>query len=560
MADEGMQTDAGSRNRVVRSDTTAELSQIESFSPHILEATLRNTNWESVMRDFFRTNSPRFEGFRKILSDGGDFDIQMMSVYNDFMQGVETVLRNQIKIIGVTEEKFVAATKCGVVDDNPVSVHLVSLLENLSDFHDFGRMMEDKFLAEYSAPVASSAKSPGDPTGSVSHCRVLWDIENIGVGKKLGGLATIERLQRFLQGKGLFGRGIDCRITAFFNPAHKSNNISKKVVNELDKAAVEIVWVSDKREDADRKLGHRIAQELQVLSPQDTTFVIITSDQDFRHHFQLLRNSNYNIIVIHNATESSKWSATMAMHCSASYHWKDVLQTGAHENNAKAEGELLIPSGVDNTQSPVAESLPDGWEQKYDPKTNKPFYVNHNNKSTHWQDPRVAAKSNNSSSQENQKVNNTKQKKGNRPNKFVICSEVGQSEFMQEIQAVWFAGVCQKWKNTFGFVKVTSVVVTDSEQKDSPPFPPKSSVSDDNSPHSSDRVGQVSTQHSKYVNDIIDREIFVHSSHLPDESCTALKEGDLVEMQISYCKKGLQASTVRLLCSTRTAAEAVAGS
>jgi hypothetical protein len=45
----------------------------------------------------------------------------------------------------------------------------------------------------------------------------------------------------FLQAKGLFGSGIDCRVTAFFNPAHKSNTISKKVVNELDKAAVEIV-------------------------------------------------------------------------------------------------------------------------------------------------------------------------------------------------------------------------------------------------------------------------------------------------------------------------------
>lgn len=45
----------------------------------------------------------------------------------------------------------------------------------------------------------------------------------------------------FLEAKGLFGRGIDCRITAFFNPARKAQAISKKVVDELDKAAVEIV-------------------------------------------------------------------------------------------------------------------------------------------------------------------------------------------------------------------------------------------------------------------------------------------------------------------------------
>ena len=92
---------AAAGTRVIRSEATVELSQIESFSPHILEATLRNTNWESVMRDFYRTNTPRFEGFRQIVEEGRDFDIQMMSVYNDFMQAVETVVRNQIKIIGM---------------------------------------------------------------------------------------------------------------------------------------------------------------------------------------------------------------------------------------------------------------------------------------------------------------------------------------------------------------------------------------------------------------------------------------------------------------------------
>jgi carotenoid cleavage dioxygenase-like enzyme len=27
------------------------------------------------------------------------------------------------------------------------------------------------------------------------------------------------------------------------------------------------------------------------------------------------------------------------------------------------------------------------------------------------------------------------------------------NSFMQEIQSVWFAGVCKKWKHTFGFVQ-----------------------------------------------------------------------------------------------------------
>lgn len=52
------------------------------------------------------------------------------------------------------------------------------------------------------------------------------------------------------------------RVTAFFNPSNGA--VSKHTVNDLDKAAVELVWVSSKREDADRKLGMRINQDMQV--------------------------------------------------------------------------------------------------------------------------------------------------------------------------------------------------------------------------------------------------------------------------------------------------------
>ena len=32
--------------------------------------------------------------------------------------------------------------------------------------------------------------------------------------------------------------------------------------------------------------------------------------------------------------------------------------------------------------------LPPGWEQRIDPRTNKPYFVDHNTKSTQWDDPR----------------------------------------------------------------------------------------------------------------------------------------------------------------------------
>lgn len=38
---------------------------------------------------------------------------------------------------------------------------------------------------------------------------------------------------------GLYGSGIDSRITVFFNPGNRS--VAKAVIDELDKAAVEMV-------------------------------------------------------------------------------------------------------------------------------------------------------------------------------------------------------------------------------------------------------------------------------------------------------------------------------
>ena len=213
-----------------------------------------------------------------------------------------------------------------------------------------------------------------------------------------------------------------------------------------------------------------------MLSPQNTTFVIITSDQDFRHHFQLLGSLGYSLLVVHNAPEASKWSTTLAMHCTASYHWKEVLagegggggdtekdrgegegehggapastagKEGGGSDTNRASGQshqaggrghkaqvsrrygsclsrlflaphlayicnshhppqltpFLHPSPVrprltshkqqqqqgEEEEEEAEPPLPPGWEMKFDPRSNKCFFVNHNDKSTHWTDPR----------------------------------------------------------------------------------------------------------------------------------------------------------------------------
>lgn len=45
----------------------------------------------------------------------------------------------------------------------------------------------------------------------------------------------------------------------------------------------------------------------QILPPVSCVFVIISSDQDFRHHYQLLTSAGYRVLVIHSAN-TRKWS------------------------------------------------------------------------------------------------------------------------------------------------------------------------------------------------------------------------------------------------------------
>jgi hypothetical protein len=102
--------------------------------------------------------------------------------------------------------------------------------------------------------------------------------------------------------------------------------------------------VSSKREDADRKLGLRINQEMMVLPHAETTFVIISSDQDFRHYYQLLNSAGYEVVVVHNAGPGpcAKWVQVLEMHAHKAYRWCDIMN-GA----IKSRDEVLIEGQLD---------------------------------------------------------------------------------------------------------------------------------------------------------------------------------------------------------------------
>ena len=256
-----------------------------------------------------------------------------------------------------------------------------------------------------------SAVAPNHDNEAQRHVRVLWDIENVQVPKNHRALSLIANLQKFLadQTPLLFGPGIDVRITAFFNPS--SNRVPSHVVDELDRAAVELVWVSKKREDADRKIGGdivctlscdilyttngfflllnsgiRIHQEMQVLKPPErVSFMLISSDNDFRHHIQLLKNTGYEAIVVHNAQEKkvdgkavstdNSWQQALELHASKAFHWKEIVEyrgaggTAHSQRLLQPDSEgLPLPSvvSVRNGDSSAAEHDSDEEEKEAD--------------------------------------------------------------------------------------------------------------------------------------------------------------------------------------------------
>jgi cold shock CspA family protein len=301
------------------------MDSFEKFTLHALEAHLRGDKWREALLPFLRTNCPRFRNFSTICtfdkkSTASEADLQMHTVYIEFQDLVELELQKVVLGLSTSEERLSRLLDSGLNAEDETINRLHSTLSAYRDFMSFGAMMQhtcEELYPTRPPEVRAHAVKP------LQMCRVLWDLENVHVDPAHGGIQTVLALNEYLKSCHLLGPGIDTRITAFFNPFNRS--ISKKVIEELNKASVELVCASAKREDADRKLGMRINQEMQILIPEFTTFVIISSDQDFRQHIQLLSNAGYRTIVVHEARHES-WRSALEMHASSSVEWSTVLK------------------------------------------------------------------------------------------------------------------------------------------------------------------------------------------------------------------------------------------
>ncbi len=158
--------------------------------------------------------------------------------------------------------------------------------------------------------------------------RILWDIENVALPKESSVCSIVRQLQVYVMTQARVGRDepFDMLVTAFMCPSkfHTTHAIAN-YIRLLDSACIEIIAVSEKREDADRKLVARAQRESRVLPPSDTVFAIVSSDKDFCPLYASLRSLGFRVIVVHCAT-TLEWEDSLSLYAHVCVQWNDIIK------------------------------------------------------------------------------------------------------------------------------------------------------------------------------------------------------------------------------------------
>ena len=243
--------------------------RLEGFAGEVLEAYLKGADWETAFADFFAEHCHVFVNF----SEHATFDLRMTEIHHKFIATLDGLLDAQLSRLDISAERCAELLSGGrgAAATNQALDAVARRLDVYGDFLTFGAMMRDRHTERTEAAAAASAAAIGGlhvssapmadaaaaATASgasgaprVEHCRVLWDVENVGVPAGLDPFEAVRALERWLESRGWWGSGVDGLVSAFFDP----DSISRPLRKALDRAGVEQVLASSKREDADRTL------------------------------------------------------------------------------------------------------------------------------------------------------------------------------------------------------------------------------------------------------------------------------------------------------------------
>ena len=216
----------------------------------------------------------------------------------------------------------------------------------------------EKAAAEKAAADKASADEKKEEAAAtaVRHTRVLWDFENVGVPSGIDPFEAVCALERWLETRGLWGAGIDSSITAFFNP----DSVGERVRKALDRAGVEQVLASSKREDADRKLNARLERDLALLpTGAATAAVFITSDTDFIPQLRRLKQRGGSTVLLTTALHGSQHYSALALAATETHPWEAIVHSSGGQTVAavaKGVGSIAVVGGGGAAGSSAAGS------------------------------------------------------------------------------------------------------------------------------------------------------------------------------------------------------------
>ena len=132
----------------------AMLSTLELYSPHIVYTKmLCGSDLTLKLESFYRRSCPRFQNFRRLCieleSDGTGLDIHMITIFNEYIEILETSISAYLAEIGVTFERFLLSVKMNMEKMEDCVFNLLSLFDKVFSFIAFGEMMEEKAVQLY---------------------------------------------------------------------------------------------------------------------------------------------------------------------------------------------------------------------------------------------------------------------------------------------------------------------------------------------------------------------------------------------------------------------------
>ncbi|CAM9596621.1 unnamed protein product [Chrysoparadoxa australica] len=296
----------GAGSGALREERDRLRAQLDGSALIIIDSSMRGDKTEEALEPFYRLHGPSFASFRADC----ECTLQMTQAYDEYLGLMESLMDERCIELGVEPSLII---ECAPSD----------VAHSLSDrfrFVSFADMMRSRWAELYSS-------NPSDPSNPAAKCtqlnvRCLWDVENLPVPKGLSAFQVVQSIKAFLRELDLEGRHVRTfEITAFFSPHNCS--VSKPQLASLDRAGVEMVMAGDKAEAADRKLVKRLNREMDVLEAGGTTFVILSSDNDYADDLKRLRERGYSTVLISSPRTNT---AALVAEAKVAYDWNKVLE------------------------------------------------------------------------------------------------------------------------------------------------------------------------------------------------------------------------------------------